>query len=139
MKISQDIITRRTAAFEDACRHAGLPRTAQRVAVFGYLAQRTTHPSAQTIYRELKQTMPHISLATIYKNLDKLIELGVIRKLILQDGTARFDAEMSEHHHIINLDTSEISDLHTDLSLPLPRSLSPLRLEAVSVHYYVRN
>jgi len=139
MKLSTNTITQRMQRFEEKCKEAGLPLTAQRVAVFQYLANTTSHPTAQMIYQDIKKTIANISLATIYKNLDKLIELGLARKLILQDGSARFDAEMSEHHHIINLDSNEILDLDANIPLQLPASMSQFRLETASVNYYVRN
>lgn len=59
-----------------------------------------THPTAEWIYQRLREEFPRVSLATIYRNLKKLIQMGVIREIYM-DNSSRFDANMSEHYHFI--------------------------------------
>lgn len=141
MKPTKEHIAHRAAHFETVCRHASAPITQQLIAIFGFLAASDRHPSAKDIFAGLKKNNPTLSLATVYKNIDKLVALGLVRKLELPDRTARFDANLDAHHHIIDIDTDEIHDLATDAATTpkLPPHLGFLRLEAVSVNYYVRS
>ena len=47
-------------------RERGAKVTAQRIAMLRQLERRCDHPSAEVLYRELKQDYPTLSIATIY-------------------------------------------------------------------------
>ena len=53
----------------------------QREAILEALILRHDHPTADTLYRALREDLPHISLGTVYRNLNLLTELGKIRKI----------------------------------------------------------
>jgi Fur family ferric uptake transcriptional regulator len=48
----------------------------------------------------VRQKMPRISLGTVYRNLEVLSSLGLVRKLENAAGQKRFDGDVSPHHHI---------------------------------------
>ncbi len=73
----------------------------QREAVYSVLCQTDTHPDAVTIYHEAKKVLPTISLCTVYRNLDELCSLGKVRRIDLDDSTARYDANMQRHSHFV--------------------------------------
>ena len=64
---------RTESTVREALEAAGCRYTAQRVAVFGYLEQVKTHPTAEEVYRAVRKQMPRISLATVYKALEALV------------------------------------------------------------------
>ncbi|MBN1127452.1 MAG: transcriptional repressor [Chitinispirillaceae bacterium] len=66
-----------------------------------YLRLTHSHPSADEIYRNLKQAIPHLSLGTVYRNLNTLIEQGLVQKLPLEDGIDRFEATIAQHYHLV--------------------------------------
>lgn len=138
MKLTTAQIDSRIQRFRAVCRERGLPLTPQRSAIYGFLAATLTHPSAQAMYAELKKDFPNLSLATVYKNLEALDKIGLIRKVVLRDGSARWDADISPHHHIINLTTGAVSDFFDAVALPRPALPRGLTLESASVHFYVR-
>lgn len=80
----------------------GLPRiTKQRKAIFAALQGDTTHPTADEIYRRVKKELPHISLATVYRNLKFLAEEGLILEISAPEGPNRYDPQTHEHYHFI--------------------------------------
>jgi Fur family ferric uptake transcriptional regulator len=52
------------------------------------------------LYDAVRRELPHVSLGTIYRNLDVLTKSGDVHRLDTSGGQARFDAEMGHHHHV---------------------------------------
>lgn len=74
--------------------------TNQRKIIMEQLQSVTSHPTADEIYGMVREKMPRISLGTVYRNLEVLSSLGLVRKLENAAGQKRFDGDMSPHHHI---------------------------------------
>ena len=72
----------------------------QRESILEYLKNTTAHPTAEMIYADLKQEMPTLSLATVYRNCNKLAETGTIIRLDA-GGKTHFDADTSDHQHFV--------------------------------------
>lgn len=87
--------------FEQACRAAGLKLTHQRLEIYRELAMSTDHPSTESLYKRLKKKLPTISLDTIYRTLSTLEEKNLIKRVQTVDSQARFEAQMTQHHHLI--------------------------------------
>ncbi len=77
----------------------GLRPTAQRRHVYNVLLQKRDHPSAEEVFIRAKQTMPEISMATVYNCLDTLVHCGLVRQVNLERGATRYCSNMNEHHH----------------------------------------
>lgn len=75
-------------------------RSKPREAIIRILQSTDTHPTAEWLYQSLREEFPHLSLATVYRNLKKLTQKGVVREIYTNDSS-RFDANMSEHYHFI--------------------------------------
>lgn len=73
----------------------------QRESIKNFLATRCDHPTAETIYVNIKKEFPNISLGTVYRNLSLLSELGEIQKLSTGIGPDRFDGNPKPHYHFI--------------------------------------
>lgn len=86
-------------------------RSRQRDAIMTYLKSRTDHPSAEQIYENVKQTVPNISLGTVYRNLTLLNDLGEIRTVSAGTGADHFDANMMPHDHFICRSCHSIQDI----------------------------
>ena len=87
--------------FEQACRAAGLKLTHQRLEIYRELAMSTDHPSTESLYKRLKKKLPTISLDTIYRTLSTLEEKNLIKRVQTVESQARFEAQMTQHHHLI--------------------------------------
>ena len=48
----------------------------------------------------LSETATGLSLGTVYRNLNRLAELGMIRRISVTNSPDRFDGDISPHHHV---------------------------------------
>ncbi|MCI6988703.1 MAG: transcriptional repressor [Campylobacter sp.] len=87
-----------------------LKATPQRLCVLEYLS-RHTHPSIDELYEDIKRTYPSISLATVYKNLNTLIEKGIVVEVNAPNQKSRFDIVEEPHIHIVCKKCSHVMDL----------------------------
>lgn len=90
---------------------AGLKYSRQREAVLTYLRSTKSHPTAETVYLQIRKEFPRISLGTVYRNLNLLAEQGEILRLSCGDGVEHFDATVRPHHHFICRKCGVIMDL----------------------------
>ncbi len=70
-----------------------------------------THPSAEELYKIVKKTLPTISLATVYRNLEWLSENGIIKKIEVGGRQKRFDGTTETHYHIRCICCDKIDDV----------------------------
>lgn len=92
-------------------RAKGVPLTHQRLAVYEELAGRHDHPSAESLYESLKKAYPSLSLATVYKTLQTLHEMGMVARVDSPAAQARYDAIVETHHHAVCMACGSIEDL----------------------------
>ena len=59
------------------------------------------HPTANDVYEVVRQAIPHISLGTIYRNLNELSQEAELTKIEASDGAVHFDHNTSPHSHFI--------------------------------------
>jgi Fur family peroxide stress response transcriptional regulator len=88
-----------------------VPLTHQRLAVYEELAGRRDHPSAESLHASLKKQYPSLSLATVYKTLQTLAELGMVARVDSPAAQARYDAIVETHHHAVCTACGKIEDL----------------------------
>ena len=70
------------------------------------------HPTADFLYERIRKRLPHISLATVYRNLEILSKAGKIKKLEISGRQKRFDWELEEHNHICCVQCHRIDNVH---------------------------
>ena len=73
----------------------------QRESIKNFLVTRYDHPTAETVYLNIRKEFPNISLGTVYRNLNLLAEIGEIQKLSPGIGPDRFDGNPAPHYHFI--------------------------------------
>ncbi len=73
----------------------------KRSAILDCLMACDCHPSAEMIYEMLQKDNPDISMATIYRNLARFREQGIITSLGTVNGKERFDGETRPHVHFV--------------------------------------
>ncbi|NOW02931.1 Fur family transcriptional regulator [Clostridium beijerinckii] len=93
-----------------------LKLTPQRLAVYNYLINTTSHPSADVIYSDIHIQYPTMSLATVYKALKTLVDVGLIQEINVGEGNFRYDGNSSPHPHLQCLSCGRVDDFK-DLSL----------------------
>jgi len=99
------------AELREALEAEGHRFTAQRAAVYGVLGTSRSHPTADEIFTSVRETLPDISLATVYKALEAFVSSGVARKLTLGEGPARYDYRTEEHEHVRCVSCGRVADV----------------------------
>jgi Fur family peroxide stress response transcriptional regulator len=92
---------RRLESLTQALREAGLRITHQRLEVAREIAASEEHPDVESIYTGVLARVPTISLDTVYRTLATLVDRGLIVRVGATAGPARYDANMSHHHHFV--------------------------------------
>jgi Fur family ferric uptake transcriptional regulator len=85
--------------------------TKQRKVIIDELQGLHSHPTADELYEIVRRKLPHISLGTVYRNLEFLAGKGIIRKLEIGGAQKRFDADLDNHQHIRCTRCGRIDDL----------------------------
>lgn len=83
----------------------------QRESIKTSLMARHDHPTADALYMSIREEFPNISLGTVYRNLNLLVELGEIQKLTCSDGADHFDADTTPHYHFVCRGCGQVIDL----------------------------
>jgi Fur family peroxide stress response transcriptional regulator len=134
--VRQEEIAARLQEFEDICRQKRLPVTMQRRVILEAVLRRDDHPTADQIYEAVQERVPQLSRTTVYRVLDKLSQLGAIRRVLLTGGTSRFDGMIRRHHHLVCTGCGKIIDIDDErldqLSLPR-RKMQGFTVEEFSV------
>jgi Fur family peroxide stress response transcriptional regulator len=95
-------------------------RSRQRERIFELLQSTGMHPTADWVYDQLKGEFPNLSMGTVYRNLNILIEQGLVKKIDFGSTFDRFDANTGPHYHFI----CERCGAIIDLDLPVDKTLN---------------
>jgi Fe2+ or Zn2+ uptake regulation protein len=99
--------------------------TPQRQAVLAALEAATDHPTAADVFERVRQTVPGIGPATVYRTLALLVSQGLALELSLGDGNAaRYDGNTSRHDHLVCSSCGAASDIESALPAQLLRQLT---------------
>ena len=85
--------------------------TRQRALIYALVASTDAHPTADWIYERARESMPRLSLGTVYRNLQVLAREGKIRAIDAWGKTTRYDADLSTHYHFICTSCGAIRDV----------------------------
>jgi Fur family peroxide stress response transcriptional regulator len=119
-------IDQRVNHFIDTCRRQQLKITPQRVAIYRTLIQSDQHPTADLMYRTVKQEFPNISFDTVNRTLLTFAAIGVVEVVEVFGGPKRFDPDMRDHHHLHCTACGRIIDFeHEDYArLDVPQAIA---------------
>lgn len=111
----------------------GVKLTSQRLVITEYLMQTHDHPTADEILAAVAEKLPiALSRATVYNTLNALVEAGVIREVFTEPGRTRYDANTSEHHHFVDVDSGKIVDIPQEMLPDIAKVLG----DKYNVHSY---
>lgn len=100
----------------DRCLEAGVRMTNQRRVIIELIDDANDHPDVDTIYRRAIEIDKTISLATIYRTVGVLEQAGIVDKLEVGDGKARYELSGEHHEHLVDVDSGEIHEFqHEEL------------------------
>jgi len=75
--------------------------TKQKRLIQEILCSTYSHPTADWIFEEARKQIPDISLGTVYRNLQVLLEEGKIQELNYGKAQSRFDGNPQPHYHFV--------------------------------------
>jgi len=107
-------------ALKEDLKKKGYKLTPQRRSIVDTIIENEgQHLTAEEIYDKVKKGCPEIGLATVYRTILLLEELGVISRLDLNDGCSRYEIlhsnETHRHHHLICNACHKVSEVQDDL------------------------
>jgi Fe2+ or Zn2+ uptake regulation protein len=71
----------------------------------------TDHPNAEQIYERIVEKHPSISRATVYRNLNSLVEEGKVKRIRVLGGPDHFDRTLGNHYHIQCIYCKRVDDI----------------------------
>lgn len=111
-------------ASNELLRKRGYRLTPQRFLIMSVIQDAHEHLSVEQIAELVQQRNPYVSLSTVYRTLELLRELGLVRENRLPGEQPRYEiAGGQAHHHlvcrhcraVIHLDEQLLGDLHEKL------------------------
>jgi Fur family transcriptional regulator, peroxide stress response regulator len=126
--------------FSSTLKQAGMCLTPQRIAICKLLSENYDHPTAASIYEQVRKQYPSLSLMTVYNTLNSLVSLGAINALgDAGDGNVHYDGNISPHinlacntcHKIVDINSLKIADLDDEVS-----SASGFKVQGARMLYY---
>ena len=99
-----------SAFFREKLQEKGLKVTPQRVAIYEAIVKLKNHPTAENLIEYIKVNHPNIAVGTVYKVLDSLVENELLKKVKTEKDIMRYDAVLSNHHHLYCAETDRIED-----------------------------
>ena len=118
-----------------------LKHSRQRDSILEFLATRKDHPTADTVYMNVRRSFPNISLGTVYRNLTLLADIGEISRIRLGDGVDHFDYDTSPHYHFICSECGEVFDLDMKVTEALTQTAQENfegKIEGHVIYFYGR-
>ncbi len=82
--------------------------TLQRRAILKTIEEQGRHLSADEIFHLARNQVPRLSLSTVYRTLDLLKELELVRELRLGDDHYRYEAQSDQHQHLVCLECGKV-------------------------------
>ena len=113
MAIPSEEVERRVERFVADCRARGLKATHQRIEVFRELACSEEHPDAETLWERVRRRIPSVSRDTVYRALGMLEQQELVRRVDPLHDRARFDANMTRHHHFVCTECGMVRDFQS--------------------------
>ena len=127
---------------DTALRQNGRRLTPQRYMILHVMQEAEAHLSIEQITQRVQERNPYVSQSTVYRTLDLLRELGVVRPTHLSGKHMYYEVvEGQTHHHFVCRTCHSVQHLDPDLLAKLPEQLKQqygfdcLTLELVATGY----
>ncbi len=84
------------------------------------------HPTAQAVFERARKRIPSISLGTVYRNLQLLVEEGLLLERKVDNRPARYEANRYRHYHICCSQCGALEDLSVPYQKLLDRRVQKM-------------
>jgi len=99
-----------------------LKATPQRLAII-QLMHTAGHISIEELYQAIREKFTSISLATLYKNVNTMLDVSLIREVKIAGQKTKYEIEKESHAHIMCKSCGELKDIPFDPTLLLQKSV----------------
>lgn len=118
----------------EALHRAGQKVTPQREAVYSVLLAKRDHPTVDEVFHRARETMPGVSLATVYNCLETFVGCGLVRQVNHEREPTRYCPNLAPHAHFRDQSTGRVYDIDLPASaLEMLRRLLPREFQTDSV------
>lgn len=90
----------------------GLKLTPQRMVIFRILSECNQHVTVDEVYQQARVEYPMLSPATVYRNMEQMVEADLLKHLNLGGTSMRYDTNLDEHHHFVCTKCGIVSDVY---------------------------
>jgi Fur family transcriptional regulator, peroxide stress response regulator len=109
-------------------------RSKQRQRILELLKSTGSHPTANWVYDQLRKEYPSLSMGNVYRNLNILVEQGLVKSLDFGSTFDRFDANATPHYHLICENCGSIIDLEMPIENELNDKVNKATDFSISYH-----
>jgi Fur family transcriptional regulator, ferric uptake regulator len=110
--------------FRHALKQRGLRMTPQRQLILDAVASARGHISVDHVYQQVISQFPDVNVTTVYRTLEVLEELGLVRHTHFHDGVAQYQrTDEAPHHHLVCTVCDGDTELDMELLEPLAEAL----------------
>ena len=102
------------AELYDKCLKNGLRMTLPRKVILEVIEDSEDHPDVDELYRRAVLKDRSISIATVYRSIKLFEESGIIERLDIGDGRARYEEAGEHHEHLIDIESGEIIEFQNE-------------------------
>lgn len=95
------------------CLDAGIRMTAQRVLIAETIEGSADHPDVDTVYKRASEKDNTVSIATVYRTMGIFEQAGLIQRIDLNDGRARYEIKRNPHEHLVDVETGQIHEFQS--------------------------
>jgi Fur family ferric uptake transcriptional regulator len=117
---------------------AGLRMTSQRALILDIISQGQEHLDADEVYHLARERQPSLSLSTVYRNLQMLKRLGLVKELHFDQSHHHYEAKPSvEHHHLVCVGCGKVVEFGCALSQKMRQEIARKKgfeVTSVEVH-----
>ena len=116
----------KSVQYADMLKRKELKSTPQRMAMLGIMEAKG-HADIDEIYQEIKKDFVSISLATVYKNINTMLDAGIIEEIKVPQKKSKFEIAKHKHSHFVCEKCGEVYDVQKPkkLDIELPEGFEP--------------
>lgn len=117
----------------------GISPSRPRVAILNYLSENFTHPTADEIFHDLRDTVPTLSLTTVYNTLKLFADKGLCLALTINEKQTCYDGQTVPHAHFLCSRCGKVYDIMQDMNSSLHLDSDNICGHHITeVHYYYK-
>ena len=102
--------------------------------IYNAVLASTDHPNADMLYQILKKDFPSLSLATIYRNLNKMATNNMLARIAIPGAADRYEAYMGEHYHFLCTSCSRLYDIKIEQFQDINNTINEYTGHSVTSH-----